>query len=363
LERDDDSKKSHPALAPHDGDAHRKRVELRGKIKIKHPPREEDMPRKFAIAALAAALLTASTPLAAEDALKLAIPMRGNWETAAPDLGARAGIFKKHGITFESVYTQGAGETLQVVISGSADIGLGVGTSAVMAAYVKGAPVRVIGSSTTGTNDLYWYVRADSPIKSFKDATENTTIAYSTNGSSSHNFALAILRLHNSKARPTSTGAMPATLTQVMTGQIDIGFAVPPMGFPQLEEGKIRIIGRASEVPGSQDQTVRTTIVHAAKLAKDPEVIARFIRAYAETIDWMYSSDPKVLEIYEDFSKTPPRFTQRTRSEFYFKEMLDPYRISGLDAAMAEAVAGKFLSAPLTKAQLADLFRVPQPGQ
>ena len=150
--------------------------------------------------------------------------MRGNWETAAPDLGARAGIFKKHGITFESVYTQGAGETLQVVISGSADIGVGVGTSAAMAAYVKGAPVRVIGNSTTGTNDLYWYVRTESPIKSLKDATESTTIAYSTNGSSSHNFALAILRLNDSKAKPTSTGAMPATLTQVMTGQIDIGF-------------------------------------------------------------------------------------------------------------------------------------------
>ena len=42
------------------------------------------------------------------------------------------------------------------------------------------------------------------------------------------------------------------------------------------------------------------------------------------------------------------------------KDMLDPYRISGLDAAMAEAVAGKFIAAPLSKEQLADLFQVPQ---
>ncbi len=317
------------------------------------------MLRNLIAAGLVAAAAMTSPPVCAEDALKIAVPMRGNWETAAPDLGARAGIFKKHGITFEAVYTQGAGETLQVVISGSTDIGLGVGTSAVLSAYAKGAPVRVVGNSTTGANDLYWYVRTESPIKSFKDTTERTTIAYSTNGSSSHNFALAILRLHASKAKPTATGAMPATITQVMTGQIDIGFAVPPIGFAQLEDGKIRIIGRAGEVPGSQDQTVRTTIVHAAKLAKDPEVIARFIRAYADTVDWMYSADPKVLEFYEEFSKVPPRFTQKARTEFYFKDMLDPYRISGLDAAMAEAVAGKFLPAPLSKEQLADLFRVP----
>ena len=226
------------------------------------------MLRKFAIAWRAAIAAMAPTS-APPRTLKLAIPMRGNWETAAPDLGERAGLFKQHGITFESVYTQGAGETLQVVISGSADIGLGVGTSAALSAFAKGAPIRVIGNSTTGTNDLYWYVRTESPIKSFKDTNENTTIGYSTNGSSSHNFALAILRLHASKAKPTATGAMPATLTQVMTGQIDIGFAVPPMGLQQLEDGKIRIIARASEVPGSQDQTVRTTIVHAGKLAKD----------------------------------------------------------------------------------------------
>ena len=55
-----------------------------------------------------------------------------------------------------------------------------------------------------------------------------------TQGASSHNFALAILRLYGSKAKATSTGAMPATLTQVMTGRIDIGFAVPPIGFKSL---------------------------------------------------------------------------------------------------------------------------------
>jgi NitT/TauT family transport system substrate-binding protein len=313
--------------------------------------------------AIAAALLAAAfatPPAYADDTLKIAVPMRGNWETAGPDLGARAGILKKHGIAIESVYTQGTGETMQVVISGAADIGIDIGTSAVMAAFAKGAPVRVIGSSTTGTNDLYWYVRAESPLKTLKDATEATTIAYSTQGASSHNFALAILRLYGSRAKATSTGAMPATLTQVMTGQIDIGFAVPPIGFQQIEDGKIRILARASEVPGSQEQTVRTMVANAGKLAANRATMARFVAACADIVDWMYSDDPRVLQFYEDYAKVPPRFTEKTRKEFYLKEMLDPYRISGLDAAMAEAVAGKFLPAPLSKEQLAELFQVPK---
>jgi NitT/TauT family transport system substrate-binding protein len=153
---------------------------------------------------------------------------------------------------------------------------------------------------------------------------------------------------------------MPATLTQVMSGQIDIGFAVPPMGLQQLEEGKIWIIGRASDVPGSQNQTVRTMVANAAKLVQNPALMNRFVAAYAETIDWMYSSDPKVLQYYEDFSKTPQRFAEKLRKDFYLKEMLDPYRISGLDAAMDEAIKGKFLKVPLSQQQLDTLFQVPK---
>jgi NitT/TauT family transport system substrate-binding protein len=332
------------------------------KIKTRAPRifAEETMARDVLVAALVLASLAAPSPASAEDKLQLAVPMRGNWETAWPDLGARAGIMKKHGIAIETVYTQGTGETLQVVISGSADIGLNIGTSAVLSAFAKGAPVRVIASSTTGTNDVFWYVRSESPIKTLKDTTETTTIAYSTQGSSSHNFALAILRLYGSKAKVTATGAMPATITQVMTGQIDIGFAVPPIGFQQIEDGKIRIIARASEVPGSQDQTVRAMVAHAGKLAANRELMARFVAAAAESVEWMYSDDPRVLQFYEEYAKVPPRFTEKTRKEFYLKEMLDPYRISGLDAAMAEAVAGKFMPALLSKEQLAELVQVPK---
>ena len=39
-----------------------------------------------------------------------------------------------------------AGETLQAVISGSADIGIGIGTAGAMRAFARGAPVRVLAA-------------------------------------------------------------------------------------------------------------------------------------------------------------------------------------------------------------------------
>ena len=187
--------------------------------------------------ALGAVLQTAH----AQDALKLAAGQRGNWDTTIAEVGQRAGIFKKHGLTLEILWTQGAGETLQAIISGSADIGVAAGIMGVLSAYSKGAPVRVIGAETTGASDLYWYVPASSSIKSLKD-TEGKTVAYSTNGSSTHGIVTAFMKQYDLKAKPTATGGPAPTLTQVMSGQIDVGWSAPPFGLQQLDEGKIRII-------------------------------------------------------------------------------------------------------------------------
>src|SRR5262245_22125694 len=96
----------------------------------------------------------------AEDTLKVVIGQINNWENQAPTLGQDAGIFKKHGLVLENTGTQGAGETIQAVISGSADIGAGVGAAGAMRAFSKGAPVRILAPAFTGTGDLYWYVKA-----------------------------------------------------------------------------------------------------------------------------------------------------------------------------------------------------------
>ena len=90
----------------------------------------------------------------ADDTITLAIGARGNWETAAAELGQGAGFFKKRGITLDILYTQGSGETQQAVISGSVGIGVGLGTTSVMGAFAKGAPLVAIGNASTGSSEL-----------------------------------------------------------------------------------------------------------------------------------------------------------------------------------------------------------------
>ncbi len=308
-----------------------------------------------ALAMIAPAALSVSEAVAA-DTLKVAIGQINNWENQMPTLGQQAGIFEKYGIALENFGTQGAGETLQAVISGSADIGIGVGTAGALRAFAKGAPVRSLCAAFTGTGDLYWYVPAASALKNLKDSTETNTIAYSTSGSTSNSIVLAFARELGVKAKPVATGGPPSTFTQVMSGQIDIGWSAPPFGLDDLQQGKIRIIGRGSEVPSMRKQTVRVQIVNLSALKERNDAIVRFMRAYSETIDWMYS-DPLAVKLYAEKIGKPEELVVLSRTEFHPKIALDPDRISDIEGVMADAVALRFLDAPLTKEQLAEFFR------
>jgi len=254
------------------------------------------------------------------------------------------------------LYTQGSGETQQAVISGSVNIGIGLGTTAVMNAFGKGAPLLAIGNASTGSSE-YWFVPANSPIKSMKDAAEKT-IAYSSAGASSHLEVLGFQKFYNIQAKPVATGGTASTMTQVMSGQIDVGWSSPPFGLDAVQTGKIRIVGRGSDLPYFRDQTIRLIVANAGYLHKNKDVVARFVQAYRDTLDWMYT-DPAGLSAYATFAGVSSETAMQVRDVFYPRENMKVDHISGLDSVMADGVTFKFLSAPLSAAQIAALFQIP----
>jgi NitT/TauT family transport system substrate-binding protein len=294
---------------------------------------------------------------AADDTLRLAVGQRGLWDTAVAELGQRGGIFRKHGLTLDIFYTQGAAETQQAVISASVDIGVSPGAPGVFGAFAKGAPLRIIGSEIIGGGDLFWYVPAASPVNTLRD-TDGRTIAYSTSGSASHSIVLTFISEYGLKARPVATGGPPATLTQVMSGQIDVGWAGPPFGLDLVDQGRIRIIATGNDAGALKNQTGRVILAHAAVLQARQPVVTRFMQAYRETIDWMYT-DPVVFRHYADFMGIGEDTMRRARDRFYPKAVLDPDVILAIDAINAEAVRLHYMAAPLTPSQLAELIRIP----
>ncbi len=314
--------------------------------------------RRLVVLALGLLSLVATGHMAfAEDTLKVAVPQKGAWDAGLVELGQRDGIFKKHGLNLDILYTAAGPESIQAVIGGSIDIAVASGVSAAIGTFAKGAPIRILSSEMTGAPDLYWYVPAESPIKTIADF-NGKTIAFSAVGSSSHASVLALIAQYHLTAKPQATGNIAATITQTMTGQVDVGFGAAPFGLDLVEAGKTRIVATGADVESLRTRVVRVNLVGASTLASKHDQIVRFMQAYRETVDWMYSS-PDALKIYGEYSGLPDSIVQRV-VKLIPKEALQTDQIKDLDGLMADAVAQKFLSAPLTPDQVKELVQIPK---
>ncbi len=298
-------------------------------------------------------------PALSQEKVRVSVPQRGLWDTGVAELGQRAGIFKKHGLELEVLFTSGGAESQQAVIGGSMDIATGVGVSGAIGAYSKGAPLRLISSEMIGSPDLFWYVPASSPVKSIADMA-GKTVGFSVTGSSSHAGLLEFARQNNLDVKAISTGGMPATFTQTMTGQIDVGWASAPFGIDALEDGKIRLIARGLDVAALKGRTTRVNITNLDMLARRKGTLERFMQAYRETVDWMYSDDPAVLKHYAAYSGFPEKVVRRVR-EFIPKDTMAPDRVVGIDQIIDDATRQKFILAPLTGAQVEEFVKIQAP--
>jgi NitT/TauT family transport system substrate-binding protein len=310
------------------------------------------MKRTFALLAGLAAVALSTT--ADAETLKVAVAQRGFWDSTMVDIAEKQGFFKEEGLEIEVLYTEGGASTLTPVLAGSIDIAMSNGILGVIGAFSKGAPVRVISAEGTGAADAFWYARTETGIKSLKD-TNGKTVAFSSPGSSTNLILLQLVKQAGSSPKLVPTGGAPATYTQVMTGQIDVGWSVPPFALKDLQQKKIAIIARGSDVGAIGAQTVRVNVANANALKQKRDAFVKYVKALGRAVDWAYSS-PDALADYAAIAKVPVDQAKMTREDFYPKEALQLAEIKGLDVTLQQALDFKYITKPMTKDGVAPLF-------
>jgi NitT/TauT family transport system substrate-binding protein len=293
------------------------------------------------------AMVAAQT--SAAETLKVAVAQRGFWNSTFIDVGLKQGYFKEVGLDIDILYTEGGASTLTPVIAGSIDIAMTNGILGVVAAYAKGMPVKIISAEATGAAEAFWYARPESGIRRLAD-TNGKTVAYSSPGSSTNLILLQLVSQAKVAPKLVATGGAPATLTQVMSGQIDVGWSVPPFVLQQLADGKLVIIARGSDVPALAQQTIRVNVANANALKERRDAFVRFIRALSRAIDWAYS-DPGAIDHYAEIAKVPRALAQQTRDEFFPKEALQLAEVKGLDVTLKQALEFKYITSPMSLAE------------
>lgn len=314
------------------------------------------MKRMLLCAAILVAGMGVSQSFAA-DKIRVVSSSKGFWDTTVFDFGREKGIFAAEGLDLDVIFAQGGGsDVLQTVVAGGADVGVGTGTAAALAAVTKGAPIVIVGSEFTGASDIFYYSKGTSPIKSFKDM-NGRKVGVSSPGSSTETIATLLADANGVQIQTAVTGGPPATITQVMTGQVDAGWSVYPIGSDKVASGDLRFIASANDAPGMAGEATRVSVAGKDYAASHEEVLKRFFKAYGKVLDWAYSSD-EALQKYADIQKISLEEAREVVKKGYPREAVEWNRIGTLDVTMKAAVHNKVLSKPLTAEEIADIFKL-----
>ncbi len=319
-------------------------------------PHRLRLPLLPAMLTFAATMMLALPSSMAADRLVVTNGHATGWDALVTTFGVRKGFFQANGLDVAIVEMDTGAPMLQAVISGSVDIAVGVSMPGFIGAAMKGAPVKMISASFTGVSDFSWYVRAASPIHSFSDVTPDTTLAYSSNGSSSQIALLSMMKQAGVNGKGVATGNLAATLTQVMTGQVDVGYeGNGGLGIAEFQRGDVRFIGTGADLIAFRDQTVRGVVVAQATLALRRDQLVRFLKAYRQTIEWMYR-DPEALQWFADHAGTSLAEARHVVEMIYPPMALRLGPVHRLDQTIAQAVEFKRIPEAPTAAQIDGMF-------
>jgi len=197
---------------------------------------------------LIAALASASSMACAQDVLKLAVAQRGNWDTSYSELGSAQA---------SSSSMLGAGAALHPGqrrdAAGGAPRAASIsgwgGHRGRSAPFPRTRRCGIIGAETPAPPTCLWYVKAESP--SGRCGIRGQDHRFSGKGSSTDGIVTAYMKQYGLKAIPTATGGPAATLTQVMSGQIDVGCRPAIRARPHRSE-QDRVIATGNEPRSSR---------------------------------------------------------------------------------------------------------------
>jgi len=311
--------------------------------------------RTIALAALAAAVLGGAAHAA--DKLKVAVSHKSSWDAVFTTVATDQGYFRDQNLDVQLVFAAGGSDTVQTVTTGAVDIASPAAILSTIAAYAKGVPVRIIASHMLGSPDIFWYVKSDGPLKSLKDI-NGRKVAYSRPGSVTHIALLNLVSQEGLKPELLSAGGLPAALTMVMTGQVDVGWSAAPFALDKVRSGELRVLFTGGDIREIVNVTSRVVIASEKFLKERRDLARRFLVAHHRAIEWVYKEQPETAaKRFADDNQIDIEVAKAAMKFFSAeKNALAPVR--GLETSVAQAAEFKMIDKPLTKDQLAELVDI-----
>lgn len=305
-----------------------------------------------------AAIAAAASPLSATAADKVnAIDStKGPYDHFALHQAVEEGFFKKRNIDVDVIWGTGGAATLQAIITGGRDVGVGVGVLSVIGAYSKGAPLVILGNTYVGVGNVLWYVRKDSPIKSIKDL-DGKSLVYSASGSTSHLATQFILKTTGVKAKLVAVGGMASARTMVMSGQVDTGWLAAPSNYELIRSGEARVVLSGESAGELNTMTARVAVANRNWYEKNKDLAKRFMEALWEGRDFNYKGGEKAVARFAKYWKMP--IEDARMAPKFVPEKATVMKVANVDGLIKLAEEFKFVQKPMSKAMVDKMIEYP----
>ncbi len=269
------------------------------------------------------------------------------------------GFYEEAGLDVEATFTGGGSETVQAVVSGSADIGTETSGPAAIGSYSQGAPIKIISASTTGL-DLFWFAEADSPYESREDLA-GQKVGYSSTGSSSHVGVLGLSEeLVDQGLEPIqdeTIGGPADNFTAVTTGQIAAGWSQPPTFTEEVNNGELVIVARGSEIGEYEDVAIRVNIANAQWAEENPETVRSFLEVQQRSWDWIFDNPEEAVRIWNEAADLQENEEVLLNAfNFYDREDMRIAPLDGQETLIEDAERFEFVTESLSEEQINQLF-------
>lgn len=234
-----------------------------------------------------------------------------------------AGLFRKEGLEDQIILIPSGSQLAQVTVAGEVEIGSFNGSSA-MAAALQGADIKIIGNTV---NKMIFSMYARPEIKTIGDL-KGKRLGVTRFGSStdiSARYALSKFNLRPEKdVVILQMGSMSSIMGGLQGGSIEAGMVSPPtlftvekLGFKEL----VNITDMNLAFPNP------SLVVQGGILRGRPEIVHKFMRAYARGIHRARTDRELALKSIGKYSKVEDPFFLQKAYDLYVGKVLEkaPY--------------------------------------
>jgi NitT/TauT family transport system substrate-binding protein len=244
----------------------------------------------------ALAVLSATDRAAANDKLVVGKAFPTSFAFVPINIGVDAGIMSKAGLDVTIQGFEGAAKLQQGMIAGQVDIGLGSGTD--MAFVVKGTPDKAVAAMAGPPLAYGVFAGKDTGIDTVQDlkgkrvavASRNSLVFWLTRHLSDKlGWGLEGINIvYVSGGNAANIAALRTNQVDALTSGIDIGYTYEKQGL--------------GKVIANHGQYITTYLTHAIfasneMIAKRPEVVRRFLKAWFDTITWMHENKAESVKL------------------------------------------------------------------